>query len=122
MAGKNMSLSKLKLERSKMVAELEALRNKISGLDIAIGLLETGSAPTDAATRVSGRKPKTKKLVLELLDEAGSAGLVATEAVERAAARGVKLDRGTVSSLLSRLKKDGVVDYDGDKYRAKKAA
>jgi hypothetical protein len=123
MAGKSMSLTKLKLERAKMVAELEALKNKIGGLDIAISVLEghSNASPTQVAVP-TGRKPKTKKVVLDMLGEVGVDGLVATEAVERAASRGVTLERGTVSSLLSRFKRDGLVDYDGDRYRLKRVA
>lgn len=122
MAGKNMSLTKLKLERAKMVAELEALKNKIGGVDIAISVLEGHSnvAPAQVVSP-TGRKPKTKKVVLDMLGEAGISGLVATEAVERAASRGISLERGTVSSLLSRFKRDGLVEYDGDRYRLKRA-
>ena len=38
------------------------------------------------------------------------------------AKRGIELDRGSVSSLLSRLKKDGVLFYDGSRYRLKEYA
>jgi DNA-binding IclR family transcriptional regulator len=55
--------------------------------------------------------------VIELLEQVGRAGLNAGLAVEMAEAEGRELDRGSTSSLLSRLKADGTVEYDGDRYR-----
>ena len=56
-----------------------------------------------------------------MLKEAGKTGLNANSAVEMAKRRGIELDRGTVSSTLSRMKRDGAVDHDGERYRLKGA-
>lgn len=58
-----------------------------------------------------------KRILLDLLEESGGAGLNAPIAVAMAAERDVSLDRATLSSLLSRLKADGLVDHDGYRYR-----
>lgn len=69
--------------------------------------------------KVKFRAPRSnvKQTILDLLEAAGEAGLNATSAVETAARAGTTLERGTVSSLLSRLKHEGVVIYDGSVYR-----
>ena len=70
----------------------------------------------------SKRAPKgsVKIKVLEMLESQGRSGLNAAKAVELSEAEGETLDRGSVSSLLSRLKQDDVVVYDGSNYRLKK--
>ena len=49
--------------------------------------------------------------------EAGTTGLNAISAVEVANRRGLHLDRQSVASTLSRMKKDGEVVYNGDRYK-----
>lgn len=65
-------------------------------------------------------KGSVKTTVLDLLEESGQRGVNAATAVELARAKGITLDRGSVSSLLSRLKSDGVVIHRGDTYRLRK--
>lgn len=68
------------------------------------------------------RKPRAnvKQTVLDLLERVGPNGLNAAAAVEMAAEDGVALERGSVSSILSRLKSDGAVTYDNTVYRLTK--
>jgi hypothetical protein len=74
--------------------------------------------------KVKLRAPRSnvKQTILDLLEQAGDEGLNAASAVEKAAKAGVALERGSVSSLLSRLKNEGVVTYDGSVYRLKSKA
>lgn len=74
--------------------------------------------------KVKLRAPRSnvKQTVLALLEAAGAAGINAAMAVEKTAKEGIAMDRGTVSSLLSRLKNEGVVWYDGSVYRLAKFA
>jgi hypothetical protein len=58
-----------------------------------------------------------KRVLLDLLRETGARGLNARRAVAMAAERGMRVDRTTLSSLLSRLKADAVVAHDGYRYR-----
>ena len=57
-----------------------------------------------------------KRVLLQLLQETGVAGLNARRAVAMAAERGIEIDRTTLSSLLSRLKADDIVTHDGYRY------
>lgn len=121
MASSKAQMNRLLEQRARLSAEIEALRNKLEGLDLAIQLLssdeETRSdeTPQGNAPR-SPRRSNVKGITLQLLEESGSEGLSASEVVERAQNRGHTLDRGSVSSLLSRLKKEGTLIYDGSKY------
>lgn len=95
-------------------------REEIKKINIEIAALEEARQRTmglNEQPRKRAARSDVKNLVLQLLEEAGSAGLVASVAVEMAEKRGARLERGTVSSLLSRLKHDKIVRYDGTAYR-----
>jgi hypothetical protein len=95
-------------------------REEIKKLQIELAALEDvlkRASPDALPQRKRAPRSNVKNLVLELLEEVGRTGLNAASAVERAERRGERLERGTVSSLLSRLKHDRVVKYDGTVYR-----
>lgn len=92
--------------------DLEALRNKLKGIDAAIAAVG-GEAAKDPRRR---NRRNVKKTAMDLIVDAGSAGVTANEIVERAAVAGRQLDRGSVSSLLSRLKREGVLVFNGERY------
>lgn len=73
----------------------------------------------DMLTPPAVRAPSStvKALVLDDLAAAGDAGVNTSEIVKAANDRGQHVNRGTVSSLLSRLVRDGVAEYRGDRYR-----
>lgn len=112
---------------------MQSLQDRLAGilrdLDLAMREVERIKAQEElirdmireakGEPKVKLRAPRSnvKQTVLDLLDQAGAAGLNAATAVETAAKAGVTLERGTVSSLLSRLKNEGVVAYDGTVYR-----
>ncbi|MDP1749738.1 MAG: hypothetical protein Q8L22_09775 [Reyranella sp.] len=102
-------------QRDKLLAEMEAMKHKIEGLNLAISLLDGGEGGLKAVSRRSG----VKSYILGLLQEVGAEGLNAQKAVEMAAQRGDKIDRASVSSLLSRFKLDKTITYDGTLYRLK---
>jgi hypothetical protein len=105
-------------ERNRLLADLEALKHKLSGLDLAISLFERDNASDETAKGTSGRG-KAKELLLDLLKEVGTTGLNATAAVQMADNRGVRLARGTAAATLSRMKADGIVSYEDNRYRLK---
>lgn len=100
-------------ERARLLRQRDALENQICGLERAIELLDE---PPDEESPQQGRG-KLKTLVLDMLREVGTTGLNAATAMEMADRRGLVIAKDSVSSLLSRLKKDDVVQYDGEKYR-----
>jgi hypothetical protein len=116
MATRGKMKQRLLEERDRLLQELEALRHRIGGLELAISLLEKEDEDQSGDEKTSGRG-QAKELLLDLLREAGTTGLNATTAVEIAARRGKKLARGTAASTLSRMKADGVVTHENDRYR-----
>lgn len=112
------------MPKTKQMKALEEMlnekRSELERLKIEIATLE------DAMSRAKGepsgnrqkRAPRSnvKLLVLNMLEEQREKGLNAGLAVKIAVDRGQHLERGTVSSLLSRLKNDHTVTYDGTVY------
>lgn len=102
-----------------MRARLEGIRRDIEKLRaqeaLLLDMLDEKPQPTKRAP-----KGAVKTTVLDLLEKVGRSGLNAAKAVELVEAEGETIDRGSVSSLLSRLKNDEIVVYDGEMYRLKK--
>lgn len=101
-------------QRDRLLSEIEALKHKVAGLEMALSLMgeEYGAQPKPEKARGG-----LKQTLVDLLRESGTSGLNAATAVETAERRGVHLDRQSVSSTLSRMKAEGLVDYSGDRYR-----
>jgi len=91
--------------------DIEALRNRLKGIEASMAAL--GGEPVIGSQR---RNRNVKKTVMDLIIDAGHAGITAVEIVERAAIAGRRLDRPSVSSLLSRLKREGVLSFNGERY------
>ena len=102
-----------------LTERLDLILREIEKLRAQESLIRDMIREANGEPKAKLRAPRSnvKQAVLDLLEEAGAAGLNATKAVEMAAQSGRSLERGTVSSLLSRLKNEGVVDYDGAVYR-----
>jgi hypothetical protein len=104
--------------RDQLSAQMEALRNQIEGLEIAIKLFSEGD-PAPAA--VPRRKAGATHTILNLLRDSGSAGLKPRATIEQAARIGVSLNRGSVYSLLNRMEKSGVVVRRDGRYRLRES-
>ncbi len=115
-----MQVERLTRERERLRTEIEALKNQLAGLDRAIELIKQES---DSATLHTGRKrPSVKSMTLMVINECGKDGVTAHEIVEMARAKGHDLERASVSSLLSRLKREGtLVFYDSRYYPTEQA-
>jgi hypothetical protein len=98
--------------------ELDIVRREIDKLRAQESMLEKLIRMDSGEPRVKPRAPRSnvKQAVLSLL-ERHPAGLNAAMAVEIAKEAGIQLERGSVSSLLSRMKNEDVVTYDGSVYR-----
>ncbi len=132
----NPAIAAIHREREALQAQIRSLQDQLAGLDRALAILEhrsdTAAAPprpTRPATRGVGQpaasrrrrgsggpRPRNQALVLEFLAEAGAAGVTVNEVLDRGSARGVPLARASISSLLSRLKRQGRVTGDGGRY------
>ena len=105
-------------QRDRLLQEMEALRNKVAGLELALSLMGGESVGTEGG-RSGGKEARggLRQTLTELLRESGTTGLNASTAVEVAERRGVHLDRQSVASTLSRMKRDLEVCYTGDRYK-----
>jgi hypothetical protein len=108
-------MKQLHEERERLLAQMEALRNQIVGIDRAIAVMEgTEYKPPEGRQRERGHN--VKDTVLGLISTAGTIGLSVNQVLDNAKITGIKLDRGTVSSLLSRLKRENILDMKGGQY------
>ena len=105
---------RLLAERDRLLKQRDALDNQIAGLERGIALMDQDEKEIALVPQGRGR---VKTLIIDLLREVGTTGLTATYAVELAKNRNIELSKESISSLLSRLKKDEVVTFDGDRYR-----
>jgi len=98
--------------------ELDLVRREIEKLRAQESMLEKLIRMDSGEPKVKPRAPRSnvKQAVLNLLEQ-HPAGLNAAMAVEMAKEAGTQLERGSVSSLLSRMKNEDVVTYDGNVYR-----
>jgi CRP-like cAMP-binding protein len=107
-------LQKLLERRSQLVTQIKEFNDRLAELNLAISLLSGESeAPSTEPPR---RRRHVKATVMELISASGQTGVTAAEIVEQARSRGRELDRPSVSSLLSKLKADGVLTFDGERY------
>jgi hypothetical protein len=117
MRGKGKQMKALEGEEDRLIREIDALQNQLIGVRRAIALLRGDDPEKVMGTTL--RKPRSpiKDAVLGLINEFKDTGLSVNEVIEIAQGRGQDLDRGSVSSLLSRLKRERVLDLEGSKYR-----
>ena len=107
---------KLLEERGRLVKQIEALQSELRGLDRAISLCRAEHAPATLAAPVRQRSRNVKETVLSIVTDSGTVGATVIEVLETAMARGAHLERGTVSSLLSRFKREGALDMRDGRY------
>jgi hypothetical protein len=115
MAKKMKSLENLEKLRETLQTQIESLKNQLAGVEMAIRTVTEGEV-TDGILGPRKRTRNVKDHVLRLVQAAGPKGLSANDVVAKAAVEGITLDRGSVSSLLSRLKREGTLSYNGSEY------
>jgi len=103
-------------------ARLDGVMREIEKLRAQEALLRDMMREASGEPKFKPRAPRSnvKQTVLEFLEQAGAVGINATGIVEGAAQGGITLERGTVSSLLSRLKGDRIAYYENNAYRLEK--
>ena len=106
----------LEERRRQIDAEINQLMTRRAEVDLMLARSRGEAETTPANAPPPGRRRNVKKTVMELVDMAGSAGVTAAEVVDRARTIGRELDRGSVSSLLSKFKSQGVLTFDGERY------
>lgn len=109
--------------RDRLKAELETIKARLDEVEGLIRLMTGQPVPEHAAPEQRIKRGSIKTALLDLAAEAAETGLSVTDCLERAKPRlGVDLDRASVSSMLSRFKKEDVMVFDGTRYRLKQYA
>lgn len=100
--------------------ELERVRSEIAKLRIEEDTLKRLLAKFESGGAQLGQKrkraPSVKPTVLDVMRKAGASGATSTEVAEAVKELVPEVGRDTVSSVLSRLKSDGALFYEGDRY------
>ncbi len=115
------AIARLEAERAAFNARIDG---RIEGLKEAL-LLQGGASPLPpvvANVKSRVRRGGLKETVLSIAEEVGDKGMSTESCVAIAKDRGANLVPSSVSSLLSRLKADGVLFFDGQVYRLKQYA
>jgi hypothetical protein len=89
---------------------IEAFQNQLLGVEASIRALNSTAGATPPPRR------NVKRAVLEIVQEAGTVGVTASEVMDRASAKGRTLNASSVASLLSRFKQEGILKFDGERY------
>src|SRR5579871_6342218 len=116
---KSTQLQRLMDERRQLLTEMEALRNKIAGLEIGIKVVAEDSPAS--APPVEG-KVHVSETIVSLLRESGANGIKPKAAIALAAERGISLNRGSVYALLNRMERAGKVVHEDARYKLKEFA
>jgi hypothetical protein len=113
-------LTKLLEERDRLLKQQEALQNQLIGINRAISLMGGDGEIQPERPQARERVRNMKDTVLGLLSEAGESGLTVIQVLEKSLRHGVHLERNSVSSLLSRLKREDVLEMTDGRYFVKK--
>ena len=123
MSGKRDLLKTLLERRDRLRLEFQTLQTRLDEVEGLLRTLATDSAGPPTVVHKRVRRGDMKDLVLAMVEEAGESGLSSQACVTWAKERrGVELQPASVSSLLSRLKADGILFFDGERYRLKRYA
>jgi predicted nucleic acid-binding Zn-ribbon protein len=107
-------IQRLNEERDRLVREIVALQNQLTGIERAIALVSGEIVEPSPVKRERTRG--VKEAVLGAVEGAGGMGINVNELMQRTEREGVHLERGTVSSLLSRFKREGVLSMKDGRY------
>ena len=112
-----MTIKRLAEERISLIKQIDNLQSELKGLDRAIRLVSGETDTTETALiAVKPRARNVKETILTLVAAASPAGASVNDLMDEARMKGVALEKASVSSLLSRLKKEGVLQMDNGKY------
>lgn len=116
-ASEQMSIIKTQLEAVR--AQIERLQIKEETLIDLLRELNGEKAPIEEKP-IRRRAPNVTPHVLDFMSEVGARGATTSEVDEAVRAVNPAVAKGTIASVLSRLKSDGALAYDGVRYYEKK--
>lgn len=117
-------MANAKEQKDMIEAKLAAIRGQIATLQAQERVLSELLAEMkgEAVTKVRKRSPSIKPLVIDIMGDVGAAGATSKEVDEAVRLRVPSVANDTVGSVLSRLKSDGALVYDGERYYEKRFA
>lgn len=117
-------MANAKEQQTMIEAKLAAIRAQIATLQAQERVLADLMAEMKGEVIVQTRKrsPSIKPLVIDIMSSAGEAGATSREVDEQVRARVPSVATDTVGSVLSRLKADGALVYEGERYYEKRFA
>ncbi len=121
MANARDQMKMLESELERVRSEIEKLRVEEALLLKMIGKMGGGNSPA-AVKSARTRSPSVKPIVLDIMREAGPRGATTNEVDEAVRLRVPSVAKDTVGSVLSRLKGDGALVYEGERYFEKRFA
>ncbi len=106
-------------------SQLDAVRAQIERLHVKEETLlellrEIAGEPVNEPKPARKRAPNVKPHVLDFMREVGERGATSSEVDESVRALNPAVAKDTVGSVLSRLKADGALGYDGERYYEKR--
>lgn len=108
-------------------AKLERIEAEIQRLQAARQALvelraEINGEVLEVASKTRSRSPSVKPVVLDIMADVGALGATTQEVEARVRSIVPTVAKDTVASVLSRLKSDGALVYEGERYFEKRYA
>jgi hypothetical protein len=119
MASAKDQMKTIQVELERVRAEMQRLQAQE---DILVGLLRKLSGEAEVVQVARKRAPSVKPLVLDIMKELGPKGATTASVDELVRAKNPAVAKDTVGSVLSRLKADGALVFDGERYYDKQFA
>lgn len=120
MSAMGKKMQPLDAEITRLDAEIARLQGERAGLLRAKELLTGEETPIKLEPRK--RVTSVKPLVLDIMSDVGAAGATTAEVDDRVRGMVPAVAKDTVGSVLSRLKSEGALVYEGDRYYEKRHA
>jgi len=114
MAKRLQTMKAIDQELERIDSEIERLRIERNALKRLRDSLTSGSE--EDASKPKRRASNVKPLVLGIMEQFGAAGGTSAEVTSKVQEHIPQVSRDSVSSILSRLKTDGALRYDGHRY------
>lgn len=106
-------LQQLITERDELKTKFEPMRERIQRLDAAIAALQGETVTADINNPIRRRK-NVKSTVIDIISRAGDVGSTVSDIIQEADTAGVTLEKTSVSTLVSSLKRSGsLIVHDG---------
>lgn len=116
---KGQQMKSLDEEIARIDAEIARLRERRAAFVDALAMV-SGVAPTAPPLSPRRRAANVKPIILDIMWQAGSGGATSATVAELVREKVPAVAKDTVGSVLSRLKADGALIYDGERYYDKR--